>query len=191
MSDDVRGFLLRQLDLAWKLLAYHLDDLTTADCLRRPAGRGLHVEQVSAGEWRADWPEHEGYALGPSSLAWLTWHVCFWWAMVVDHSFGRGTLTRETVLWPGGADAVRHRIAQLHSQWRDRLASMSDAELTSTARTQWPFTGRPFGDVVAWVNVELTKSAAEIGYVRFLYGVDLGNPRAKEAPGAPDPESAV
>ena len=27
MSDDVRGFLLRQLDLAWKLLAYHLDEL--------------------------------------------------------------------------------------------------------------------------------------------------------------------
>ncbi|HMH81922.1 MAG TPA: hypothetical protein VK531_03565 [Gemmatimonadales bacterium] len=28
---------------------------------------------------------------------------------------------------------------------------------------------RPFGDVIAWVNVELTKNAAEIGYARFLY----------------------
>jgi hypothetical protein len=30
---------------------------------------------------------------------------------------------------------------------------------------------RPFGDVIAWVNVELTKNAAEIGYARFLYAV--------------------
>jgi hypothetical protein len=33
------------------------------------------------------------------------------------------------------------------------------------------FQDRPFGDVIAWVNVELTKNAAEIGYARFLYAV--------------------
>ena len=38
-------------------------------------------------------------------------------------------------------------------------------------RTRWLFRDRPFGDVVAWVNVELTKNAAEIGYARFLYAV--------------------
>ena len=61
--------------------------------------------------------------------------------MVLDHSFGAGKLTREAVTWPGTADCVR--------AWLDR----------------------PFGDVVAWVNVELTKNAAEIGYARFLYAV--------------------
>jgi len=33
---------------------------------------------------------------------------------------------------------------------------------------------RPFGDVVAWANLELMKSAAEIGYARFLYAVQTG-----------------
>ncbi len=37
------------------------------------------------------------------------------------------------------------------------------------APTRWPYRDRPFGDVIAWVNVELTKNAAEIGYARFLY----------------------
>jgi hypothetical protein len=46
-----------------------------------------------------------------------------------------------------------------------------DSDLRSTQRTRWPFSDRPFGDVVAWVNVELTKSAAEIGYACFLYAV--------------------
>ena len=172
MPDAARGYLLRQHDLAWKLLAYHLDDLTTADCLRRPAESGLHVHRVSKGVWRADWPAHEGYALGPSSLAWLTWHVCFWWSMVIEHSFGRGIMSREDVPWPGDAAVVRNRIGQLHDTWRDRLVTLTEAELASTAHARWPFTDRPFGDVVAWVNVELTKSAAEIGYVRFLYGAD-------------------
>jgi hypothetical protein len=47
---------------------------------------------------------------------------------------------------------------------------MSDDDLRSVERTRWPFRGRPFGDVVAWVNVELTKNAAELGYARLRYG---------------------
>jgi hypothetical protein len=33
---------------------------------------------------------------------------------------------------------------------------------------------RPFADVIAWVSVELTKNAAEIGYARFLYATRTG-----------------
>jgi hypothetical protein len=43
--------------------------------------------------------------------------------------------------------------------------------LLSSLRTRFPFRDRPFGDVVAWANVELAKNAAEIGYARFLYAV--------------------
>jgi len=44
-----------------------------------------------------------------------------------------------------------------------------------TGRPRWPFQDRPFGDVVAWVNGELTKNAAEIGYARFLHAVEHGS----------------
>ena len=53
------------------------------------------------------------------------------------------------------------------------LEQLTDADLKSTRRTRWPFQNRPFGDVIAWVNVELTKNAAEIGYARFLYAVRI------------------
>jgi hypothetical protein len=134
------------------------------------------VHQRADGTWHGDWPEHEGYDLGPSSIAWLTWHTVFWWSMVLDHSFGGATLTRQDVLWPGDATAVTARIHELHDTWRERVARLTPEELASTQPTRWPFTGRPFGDVVAWVNVELTKCAAEIGYVRFLYGGDESAP---------------
>lgn len=123
------------------------------------------------GAWRADWPDHEGYDVGPPSIAWLTWHIGFWWSMVLNRSFGDGTLWREDVTWPGSADAVREWLGQLHGQWQEALKQVSDEDLQSTERTRWPFQDRPFGDVVAWVNVELAKNAAEIGYARFLYFV--------------------
>lgn len=172
MSDDARDLLLRQLDVAWRLASHHLDGLTTADALRRPAARGLHVHPLGDGTWRADWPAHEGYSLGPPSIAWTTWHIGFWWSMVLDHSFGAGTLTREAITWPGTADATRAWISRLHDEWRGHVARLTPGDLASTERTRWPYAGRPFADVVGWVPIELAKNAAEIGYARFLFGAD-------------------
>jgi len=171
MTDGARGYLIRQFETAWKLTDLHLEGLGTEECLWRPAAQGLHVQQLPDGTWCADWPDHEGYDLGPSSIAWLTWHLGFWWSMVLNHSFGDGALSRENVPWPGDAGRMREWIGRLQREWRVVLAETTDEQLQSAERTRWPFQGRPFGDVVAWVNVELTKNAAEIGYARFLYAV--------------------
>ena len=171
MTEDAPNYLIRQFETAWKLTSFHLNGITTAECLWRPARTGLHVHQSPDGTWRADWPTHERYDQGPPSIAWLTWHLCFWWSMVLDHSFGDATRTREAVTWPGSADAVRAEVSRLEARWRSVLEQATPAGLQSTERTRWPFRDRPFGDVVAWANVELTKNTAEIGYARFLYAV--------------------
>src|SRR5438045_1752462 len=174
MASEARDYLQRQLDMAWKLAKLHLDGLTTDECLWHPASGGLHVHQDADGKWRPDWPDHEGYDLGPPSIAWVTWHIGFWWSMVLDHSFGDATLSREKVMWPGNADDVREWLAQLQGRWRGKLAHITDDDLRSPKRTRWPFTDRPFGDIVAWVNIELAKNPSEIGYARFLYAVSAG-----------------
>jgi hypothetical protein len=171
MTDHACSYLTRQFETAWKLTSYHLEGITTEECLWRPAPKGLHVAQLPDGRWRADWPEHEGYDLGPPSIAWVTWHIGFWWSMVLNYSFGDETLTREDLFWSGTADGVREQLGRLEGEWRAVLEQITDDDLRSTERTRWPFQDRPFGDVVAWVNVELTKNAAEIGYARFLYAV--------------------
>lgn len=171
MAGDTAAYLIRQLDTSWKLMSFHLDGLTTEECLWRPADRGPHVAHAVDGSWHADWPDHEGYDLGPPSIAWITWHVGFWWSTVLDHSLGDGTLAREQVVWPGTAEGARDWIATLEGRWRAMLEELAEEDLRSTQRTRWPFRNRPFGDVVAWANVELMKNAAEIGYARFLYAV--------------------
>lgn len=166
---EARGYLLRQFDTAWRLARHHLDGLTTEECLWRPAMRGLHVMEREDGRWRADWPDREDYDIGPPSIAWVTWHMIFWWSMVLDHSFGAGTLERGSVAWPGSAESVRRVLERLHGEWRGAVAEPSGPDFQSSIQTRWPFRDRPFGDVVAWVNVELVKNASEIGYARFLY----------------------
>lgn len=171
MTTEASGYLIRQFETAWALASYHLDGLTTEECLWRPAAAGLHVRQDADGAWRADWPEHEGYGLGPPSIAWTTWHLGFWWSMVLDHSLGDATLSMEQVTWPGTADGVRAWLGGLHDRWRAMLRQLTDDDLRSAERTRWPLQDQPFGDVVAWASVELMKNAAEIGYARFLYAV--------------------
>lgn len=166
--------LIHQLQTAWSLASYHLETLTTEECLWRPARCGLHVQRAQDGLWRADWPDHEGYDLGPPSIGWITWHMIFWWSMTLDHTFGSATLSRESVFWPGTAEGARIRIGQLHEEWRSRVERMTEAELAdnsmqSGAQVRWPFQGRSFAHLVAWCNVELVKNAAELGYARFLY----------------------
>jgi hypothetical protein len=169
VGDAVADCLQRQFSTAWKLASYHLDGLTEAECLWRPADRGPHVIRSADGEWRGEWPEHEGYDLGPPSIAWLTWHIGLWWSMTLDHSFGSRTLERRDVTWPGSADGACRWIAELSDQWQRRVGELGADDLQSSERTRWPFAGRPFADVVAWVNIELTKNASEIGYARFLH----------------------
>ncbi len=168
---DASSYLRRQFKTAWLLTDLHLTSLTTEECLWRPAAQGMHVHHAPDGAWRADWPEHERYDLGPPSIAWVTWHMGMWWSMVLDHSFGAGKLTREAVTWPGTADGVREWLGRLRNDWVAQLDKLTQSDLQSNRRTRWPFRDRPFGDVVAWVNIELTKNAAEVGYARFLYAV--------------------
>lgn len=145
--------------------------LTDAEALWRPADVGLHVHKAEGGAWTAEWPVHEDYSIGPSSIAWLTWHIGFWWSMVQNHSFGDASLQREAVTWPGSVDAVRDWLSALHDDWVRSVAALPNEAFETMERARWPMRERPFADVVAWVNVELMKNAAEIGYARFLYAV--------------------
>lgn len=185
----MRDVLVRQFSIAWKLASYHLDGLSTTECLWRPAERGLHVHRGQDGRLYGDWPDHEGYDIGPPSIAWITWHIGFWWSMVLDHSFGAGTLSREGVTWPEDADTVRASLGMLQVKWRDMLGRLTDADLQSPMNTRWPLKERPFADVVAWVNIELAKNAAEIGYARFLYAARLPEASINALPSGATPRN--
>ena len=168
MSNEIADVLLRQHEIAWSLASYHLESLGTDECLWRPSTKGLHVIVSDTG-WRGEWPDHEGYDLGPPSIAWIVWHIGFWWSMTINHSFEDSSLSQESIICPCTSDGVKQWLLSFHKRWNNLLSTVSDEDLLSPARTKWPFQDRPFADVVAWVNIELTKNVSELGYARFLY----------------------
>lgn len=161
--------LKRQYGIAAKLLYFHLDGLTTNECLWRPADTGLHIYPQADGRWLADWPDSEAYDIGPPSIGWLSWHLGYWLTMVINYSFESATQKRVDICWPKDADRTIEWISELESRWQDHIDNMDETDLLSDKRTNWPFKNRPFADIIAWSTVELTKNASEIGYARFLY----------------------
>jgi hypothetical protein len=169
MASEIVQVLQKQYGIAWRLASHHLADLGDEECHWRPARTGLHVRLTGDGQWLGEWPVHEGYDLGPPSIAWLLWHIGCWWSMTINHAFEDATLTMEAVRCPGTAEGARAWIQSLDARWRHLLDGLDDTALRATERSRWPIRDRPFGEVVAWLNLELMKNAAELGYARFLY----------------------
>ncbi len=164
--------LIRQLDIAWSLFEYHLNDLDDAVCLWEPAPHCWTVRPDGQGRWVADWEVPEPNPVPAVSIGWLTWHIGFWWTTTLGHCFGSGAPTREEITWPGTAAAAAGWMGGLKDDWRANLLKLTDADLDSADRT----TSLPWGreqtlvDIAGWVNIELTKNVAEIGLVRNLHG---------------------
>lgn len=160
--------LRRQFDLAWALADLHLSALSGADHLWEPGPLVWTVHEDSAGRWWPDFADVEPDPVPVPTIGWLTWHMIFWWSTALAHLEGRPPTPRAEIDWPGPTDAVR-RIRVLHERWSRLLGTLTDADLLAPATFPWgPDSGRTLADMVLWLNVELTKNAAEIGQLRLL-----------------------
>lgn len=165
MIDEAR----RQFDLAWALTELHLGALTEEDFMWEPAELCWTVRRDDAGRWHADFADVEPDPVPVPTIAWLTWHIDYWWSAAIATLEGRVAPVATDVGWAGtGKDAVA-RLRALAEQWRHVLADLTAALLTEPAVFPWGAgQGRSVADTVLWVNVELTKNAAEIGQLRLL-----------------------
>lgn len=170
-----RDLLIAQFQIAWALASCHLESLSTEECLWRPATRCLHVAKDDNDRWRAEWPENEDCGIGPPSIAWTTWHICFWWAKTLDHVHGKTTLTKDDVAWPGSADDVRSAITALHNRWVEVISDLPEGDFQTSNPASWPIPNSSPATIAAWLNVELVKNAVEIGLVRNLYAAQTAD----------------
>ena len=163
-----RDLLRGQFDLVWALFDYHLQRLEPADHLWEPAVRCWTVRQDADGTWRPDWADTEPDPVPVPTVAWLTWHIGWWWGSATDHARGRTLRDRTAVVWPGGGAPVAW-LRGLRRDWLAVLDGLDDAGLDAVSAYPWPGdAGRTVADMAAWVNAELMKNAAEIGQLRML-----------------------
>ncbi|KXP12578.1 DinB family protein [Tsukamurella pseudospumae] len=168
MADSRLDLLRRQFDLTWALGEVHLAELTPDDFLWEPAPVCWTMRCAGGGEWVADWVDTEPDPILVPTMAWLSWHIGWWWSTTGDHVLGRPIRTREDVRWPGPDDAVAW-LNGLRDEWLTVLDGLTDAWLDEPSAYPWPGdAGLTVGDQIAWVNAELMKNIAEIGQLRLI-----------------------
>lgn len=163
------GFV-RQFELAWALADLHLTALTGDDFLWEPGPVVWTMHRDASGRWRPDWAESEPDPVPVPTIGWLTWHIMWWWSAAAGAVTGGPIPAPASIAWPGGAGAVA-QIRDHAARWRAVLSALGPAELVHPSAFPWgPSAARTVEDTVLWLNVELTKNAAEIGQLRLLRG---------------------
>lgn len=165
MIDQIR----RQFDLSWALTELHLTSLVEADFLWEPAELCWTVRPDSDGRWHADFAAAEPDPVPVPTIAWLTWHIDYWWSAALASLHAQPLRDAAEVRWPGNGPAAVTRLDMLAARWRELLAALTVERLAEPAAFPWgPAEDRTVADTVLWVTVELTKNAAEIGQLRLL-----------------------
>ena len=162
-----RSELLRwQFDLTWSLFEYHLAELKAGDFLWEPSDLCWTVRQDDDGVWRPDWADTEPDPIPVPTIAWVTWHIGWWWSVTMDHLSRRTPREREEITWPGDGESAVEWLRGLREEW---LAVLPDADLDAASAHPWGSeAGLTVAHTIAWVNSELMKNVSEIGQLRLL-----------------------
>lgn len=168
-NDALKDNIQFQFSISRQLLEYHLSSLEQKEYMWQPLNSSLYIKKAD-GIWYAELPETESYGIGPPSIAWILWHITFWWEMVFNHSFGEGDLTKDDVEATADAEKIKAHLYELADGWEKKLSQLTEEEWTSRQHSSFPFNNEvEFHKLASWLNLELMKNASEIGYARFNY----------------------
>ncbi|NNH68816.1 DinB family protein [Nocardia uniformis] len=161
--------LLRwQFDLTWSLFEIHLEALQPEDHLWEPVPLVWTVRPDARGQWIPDWADTETDPIPVPTIAWITWHIGWWWSVTLDHLEGRKPRERTEIRWPGERNAVAW-LRGLRAQWLRLLEGLTEPDLDRPAPFPWPEdAGLTVAHTLAWVDAELMKNVSEIGQLRLL-----------------------
>lgn len=167
---DWRQLCAWQFNVAWALFEEHVPRLGESQCRWSPAAEPLDVWRDHHGRWHGVWLDPEPPDPPPPTMAWLTWHLGYWWTATLAERAGAPIAEPHEVEWPGTlADAITW-LRELRSRWLMVLDGLTDADLARPAHFPWRHrTDRTVAHQVWWVNAELMKNVAEIGQLRFLH----------------------
>ena len=162
-----------QFELTWLLAQYHLPKMTDENCLWAPSDNVWTVRLSTEGRWRPDFVEAEPEPIPTPTIAWISWQILWWWNGALATLEGRTPPSSSDIDWPGSALATRNRLEELSLKWRVALSTLEAKDVGENSHRMVPFPWsqpKPLAEMLGWVNVELMKNIAEIGYVLHLYG---------------------
>ncbi|MFC7625165.1 DinB family protein [Microlunatus sp. GCM10028923] len=158
-----------QLDVSSMLLDYHLAGLSAEDLTWAPAPTHWTMHQGESGTWEPDWADVEPDPVPVPNVAWVSWHLIWWWSCTLADVRGQSAPGRTELGWQPDPDWIRSKLAELRTAWSAVLTDLTEADLAEPSAFPWPAdAGRTRLDQLAWVTVEHTKNVAELGQLMML-----------------------
>lgn len=158
-----------QLEIGSMLLDHHLAGMVAEDLFWAPAPLHWTMHRTADGGWEPDFAEAEPEPVPVPTVAWLTWHMHWWWSAVLADVRGEPTPSHTLVGWEPDPDRIRSRLVDLRTTWAEILDDAIADDLTAPSGFPWPAdAGRNRADQFAWFGVEYTKNVAEIGQLMLL-----------------------
>ena len=104
----------------------------------------------------------------------IAWRVCHIGGPVLglraSQHFGDGSLTLETVDWPGTADAGLAFLEEHYAAWKAGVAGLGEEGLRAPiGPAEGPFAESPFAALILHINREVIHHGAEVAVLRDLY----------------------
>lgn len=121
MQDDTgrRALLQRQLNIMWRFAEeFVLGEIDEGLTLWEPSANVCTVHAREDG-WVADWPDEDNLPLPEATIAWLLWHIEWWWGDTISRVNGGPSIAPEDHHWTGGTTG----IAAAKEQWDELLAT--------------------------------------------------------------------
>jgi len=167
---------LAQWDYVVEQLFARLEGLTDKELLWEPAPVSWTVRRLDDGSSEPTshdlWWAPTSDAEPPRTLAWSMGHLGAGALIRADWLVGAHEMISGPA-WPMNVDEAVPFLRHGLEAWRSGLDQMSDDDLDTVGRSAYPGgldPQLPLLDIVWWVNKELLWHAAEIWYVRDLYG---------------------
>jgi hypothetical protein len=158
--DARRVLLQRQLNIMWRFATdYVVDRVDRELALWEPSTHVCTVHETAEG-WTADWPDEDKTPVPDATIAWLLWHIEWWWGDTVALVSGEQGVEPPGHRWSGGTDG----IVAAKKTW-DAVLAQADLDALIAWHLPEP---QPLWFIAAWVNTELTKNLAEINQLRAL-----------------------
>lgn len=83
MSTTRRDLLRWQFEFSWALFELHLERLEPDDFIWEPANHCWTMRRDATGAWIPDFAETEPDPAPVPTIAWLSWHIGWWWSVAM------------------------------------------------------------------------------------------------------------
>src|SRR5205823_941065 len=77
-------------------------------------------------------------AAPPVTIAWILWHLIWWWSALIALMRDETPAPREHVGWPGSAAATVELLESMSQHWSGILANLTEQDLERPFAYPWP-----------------------------------------------------